>query len=160
MSTKDYSTKQEKMIASYLGWNVVPASGARDFHPGDIRSDRWLGECKTHQVSGNKIIFRKDVWKKICEEAQSQFKIPALFVDDGSQKIENTWVIFPSHACIQKPFRSRKVQSFVKVNLTCTCKELEEIVLTTADIQVFNFDNKIVNVCLCNLIKFEEMFGG
>lgn len=36
MATKDYSSKQESMVAEYLGWKTVVGSGARDFHYGDI----------------------------------------------------------------------------------------------------------------------------
>ena len=93
-STKYYSSKQENAIADYLGWRVVSGSGARDCHPGDIVSDSWLGECKTHTSSGRQISFNKFVWHKICEEAQSKFKFPVLFVDDGSQSISKTWCLF------------------------------------------------------------------
>ncbi len=93
-STKFYSSKQEKLISKYLGWSVVTGSGARNHHPGDIESDEWLGECKTHATSGHKIIFNKSVWIKIVDEAVSKYKFPALFVDDGSQTIDQTWVMF------------------------------------------------------------------
>lgn len=93
-STKVYSSKQENMIASYLGWKVVTGSGSRDCHPGDIVSDSWMCECKTHMEPGHKIVFLSSVWNKISEEASSKFKYPVLFVDDGSQKIENTWCLF------------------------------------------------------------------
>ena len=92
--TKYYSNRQEQLIARSLGWAVVAGSGARDFHPGDIISDKWIGECKTHTAPGHRITFFATVWNKICEEASSKFKYPALFVDDGSQKLENTWVMF------------------------------------------------------------------
>lgn len=93
-SSKDFSSKQEKKIASYLGWDVVTGSGARNLHPGDIQSDEWLGECKTHVTPGHKIVFYSSVWKKIVDEAVSKYRFPALFVDDGSQKLDNTWVLF------------------------------------------------------------------
>ena len=93
--TKHYSSLQENMIADYLGWEVVSGSGARDCHPGDIRSDQWLGECKTHTERGQKISFMYDFWNKICDEAVSKFKVPVLFVDDGSQSADHTWVLYP-----------------------------------------------------------------
>jgi len=94
LSNKYYSDRQEKMIASFLGWSVVSGSGARSTLPGDIRSEDWLGECKTHDSVGHKINFKKSVWKKIEDEASSKFKFPALFVDDGSQTKKHTWVMF------------------------------------------------------------------
>lgn len=93
-SKKYYSLKQEKLVAETLGWRVVSGSGARPNCPGDVESADWLGECKTHEAAGHKIVFNSSVWDKICEEADSRFKFPALFVDDGSQTKKNTWVMF------------------------------------------------------------------
>jgi hypothetical protein len=94
MNNKYYSNRHEKMIAEYLGWKQISGSGARPFAPGDINADQWLGECKTHITPGHKIHFDIKIWNKIAEESASQFKQPAYFVDDGSQKINRTWVIF------------------------------------------------------------------
>lgn len=91
--TKYYSSKQEKMIADYLGWSVVIASGARAFLPGDVRSDNFLGECKTHTQKHFDIAIYKDVWRKISGEAVSVLKRPVLFIDNGTQMIKNTWCI-------------------------------------------------------------------
>ena len=96
IATKDYSIKQEKLIADYLNWKCVVASGARACHPGDIKSDYWLGECKTHVTTGNRIKFMYKEWAKICEEAMSKFRFPVLFVDDGSQQIATTWCMINS----------------------------------------------------------------
>ena len=91
-TTKYYSNKQEFFIASWLGWNKVAASGARNFHPGDIQSSKWLGECKTHTKHTNNITFVNTVWNKICNEAIAEFKDPILFVDNGEQNdVESTW---------------------------------------------------------------------
>lgn len=94
MTTKFFSSKQERMVADFLGWSVVSGSGARDCHPGDITSDEWLGECKTHEKPGHRIVFWTKVWNKICDEAASKHRYPILIVDDGSQKLDNTWVMF------------------------------------------------------------------
>ena len=91
--TKAYSDRQEKLIARYLNWKQVSGSGARPLQPGDVICDEWLGECKTYITSGHPIIFKFDVWDKLEEEAISQFKTPALFVDDGSQTIDSTFVL-------------------------------------------------------------------
>lgn len=91
MSTKDYSSVQEKTIAEYLGWEVVSGSGARPTIPGDIKSEEFLGECKTHTKPDQDIVFHLDVWNKLKDEASSHMKFPVLLVDDGSQKLSNTW---------------------------------------------------------------------
>ena len=90
---KLYSDRQEITVANYLGWEQVTGSGARPTFVGDIVSESWLGECKTHISPGHKIIFRFDVWDKLDKEASSRFKDPVLIVDDGSQKVENTYVM-------------------------------------------------------------------
>lgn len=94
LSNKYYSSKQENLIADYLGWSVVSGSGSRSTHPGDIQNEDWLGECKTHRKSGQQIQFIRKVWDKLETEAMAKFKFPALFVDDGSQTIEATWVMY------------------------------------------------------------------
>lgn len=96
--TKEVSSKQEKMIAKYLGWDTVVGSGARSFHPGDIISEDYLGECKTHMTKQSKIVFHRDFWDKIKNEAMSKFRTPVLFADDGTQTIENTYCVLPYFA--------------------------------------------------------------
>lgn len=93
--TKYYSNRQETSIAEYLGWSVVAGSGARSFHPGDIKSEDFLGECKTHVSLTDTIYLYISVWDKICDEAVSAFRKPALFVDNGSQRINHTWCVVP-----------------------------------------------------------------
>ena len=93
--TKYYSSLQEKMIADYLGWSVVTASGARHFEPGDIKSSEWLAECKTHTKETDNVVIDKEVWKKIANEARGKMRKPVLFVDNGTQELKNTWAIFP-----------------------------------------------------------------
>ena len=91
---KKFSSIQEHRVADYLNWSVVSGSGARQFDKGDVVSDQFLGECKTHVEKYQKIIFYYSHWKKIVEEASSKFKSPVLIVDDGSQSPKNTWCMF------------------------------------------------------------------
>ena len=121
-STKYFSNKQEKLVADSLGWSVVSGSGARGLHPGDVQSEDWMGECKTHETPGHKIVFYSSVWKKIVDEASSHFKFPVLFVDDGSQKIENTWCMFS-----QKPAIRHLTTNYIyslKTNVSFKSEEL------------------------------------
>lgn len=93
LSNKHYSNKQESLVSTYLGWSKVSGSGSRNFHPGDVCSEQWLGECKTKTSISNRIVFKFDDWDKLSEEAKSQFKYPVLFTDNGSQTAENTWCL-------------------------------------------------------------------
>lgn len=95
MTNKEASAKQEKMVADFMGWDVVSGSGARPFAPGDVKNDYYLVECKTHVDEKNNIIFYKKHWIKILTESQSIHKYPALIVDNGTQKSQNTWVMIP-----------------------------------------------------------------
>lgn len=87
--TKYYSNKQETVVANYLGWKRVAASGARPFNKGDIVSEQWLCECKTRTARADdyKILF--SVWRKIEREAMSCMKRPVLIIDNGTQSISN-----------------------------------------------------------------------
>ena len=89
--TKYYSSNQEKYIANVLGWEVISGSGAKDCHPGDIQSEDYLGECKTHMSETNSINIKHSWWIKIKGEALVRHKTPALFVDNGN--LTNIWVI-------------------------------------------------------------------
>lgn len=95
MNNKYYSDRQEKMIASYLGWKQVVGSGSRPFTPGDVNTYSFLGECKTHDDEKPNIVFFKNHWMKICEEAAAKHRFPVLFKDNGTQRAENTWVMTP-----------------------------------------------------------------
>lgn len=95
MSTKDFSSTQESRVAAYLGddFHVVAASGANPANPGDVVSDQFIIECKTHTTKDYKIIFNHKVWDKLKQEAISQRKTPVLVTDDGTQAIEKTWAL-------------------------------------------------------------------
>lgn len=124
MSTKDFSSKQEKKLANCLGWSVVSGSGAAACHPGDIESDSWLGECKTHVTPGHSISFSKSVWEKIKNEAFSKCKAPVLFVDDGSQEPCNTWCMMPANKitsnCVLHTLSVKAGKSITQPHLTLT----------------------------------------
>lgn len=126
--TKYYSSIQENAIAKFLGWKVVSGSGARDLSPGDIIGESFLGECKTHTRPIYKVVFFADVWKKICEEASSRFKYPALFVDDGTQYIENTWVVTFPHCINTTKCAKYKLPVSVDVNISFDPEYLASIV--------------------------------
>jgi hypothetical protein len=129
--TKYYSTKQEKAIADYLGWSAVPASGARLFDKGDVKSADWLAECKTHTEPKDKIVIKKEVWTKLSFEAKSLIRSPILCIDNGTQRINNTWVVIPKRmysgngeftniACIESDksfsFSHARAQSVFTIN--------------------------------------------
>ena len=92
---KDFSTKQEKLIANFVGASVVSGSGARPCHPGDVKSTKFLIEAKTH-TGISKVKFLSRVWDKIKDEAMFSRRYPVLVNDDGSQKIDHQWCVCPT----------------------------------------------------------------
>ena len=102
MNNKESSSKQEKMVADYMGWKVVSGSGARPFDPGDVANSQCLVECKTHNTEQKNVVFRKTHWKKISKEARSVNKYPILITDNGTQKSKNTWVMLPRNVLTSK----------------------------------------------------------
>lgn len=150
MSTKDFSNLQENMIAKALGWNVVSGSGARPLHPGDVISSEFLGECKTHEHPGNKIVFNSSVWHKIKDEALSKFKHAVLFTDDGSQSLEHTW-------CLVDYIRnSDNIYPFpknIRKNVIFSEKDL--------DIgKIYSVSLSNINGFICNFELFRDMMLG
>lgn len=95
MTNKEASTKQEKMVANFMGWKVVTGSGARPFRPGDVKNEHYIVECKTHVDEQPNVVFVKSHWDKIKKESISTNKYPALITDNGTQKPANTWVMIP-----------------------------------------------------------------
>lgn len=161
--TKYYSAIQEKRIASYLDWDVVTGSGARDHHPGDLISEEWLGECKTHVSPGQKIIFNYKVWKKISDEAKSKFRYPALFVDDGSQRLDRTWCIFPYNLLSLPECAVIENLDAHSANLTFSHEYLKAYYAASCEesncIVIWSFVLGDSTVGLVPLSTFQELFG-
>lgn len=155
MATKDYSSKQESTVADYLGWKTVVGSGARDFHYGDVMDLEWLGECKTHIRKQKQIKFLKQHWEKLKEEALFHHKNPILIVDNGTQRIVDTYCLFTN-----------------RFDTICTLEQSDEIIqiehkdvniiLSTDKLNVSNiysvtgFDS-VFTVYICSLAKFKDM---
>lgn len=161
--TKYYSTIQENTIANFLGWKVVAGSGARDLSPGDIIGESFLGECKTHTKKVDNIVFFADVWKKICEEAFSRFKYPALFVDNGTQQLSDTWVLTLSHSINLNKCTKYKLPTTVDVNIVFEHEYLSSIVSNIEHIynKVPAFSTHFVdtNVVIMRLTDFSEVMN-
>lgn len=109
-SMRDYSNLQEKRVADFLGFKVVSGSGSDKFYPGDVTSASFLCECKTHTVVSDNVEFKHTWWEQICEEAQSVNKIPVLITDNGSQSVDQSWVV-------TKPFAIDFNHSDVRIDM-------------------------------------------
>lgn len=74
------SQKQEKSVAKKLGGKVTAASGALWGMKGDVRTDRFLVECKTTEKDYYTLTAK--VWEKIEEEAvKDHMRTPLMVID-------------------------------------------------------------------------------
>lgn len=85
MNLKKASQQQEKKVAEELNATIVVASGAKWGSKGDVRSDKYLVECKMTQKPFYSLT--KSVWEKIHKEAiKDGLRIPMMCVDvEGSK---------------------------------------------------------------------------
>lgn len=97
-STRYYSNIQEKNVANFLSGKVVAGSGSDKFAPGDVKTDKYLIECKTHVKETNIIEFQSSHWDQIVSEAARCGRFPVLCVDNGTQKIETTFILTNEHS--------------------------------------------------------------
>ena len=79
-TVKRRSQKQEKSVAKKFNARVTAASGALWGMKGDVRSDKYLIECKTTEKDYYTLTAK--VWEKIQEEAiQDHMRIPLMVID-------------------------------------------------------------------------------
>ena len=115
------SQKQEKGVAKDMGAKVVVASGALWSAKGDVRSDKFLIECKTTEKDYYPVTTK--VWEKISQEAvKDGMRTPLLMVD---LKDSERYVIFNP-----KDF-NRQFNTYViaggKVTKTYRLREWEDV---------------------------------
>ena len=76
----------EKKVADYLGFEVVPYSGSNArYGYGDVRSDKWLIECKNITIKDTDKITIKQLWiDKNRERADDVHKLSCIaFMPSG-----------------------------------------------------------------------------
>lgn len=79
-TVKRRSQKQEKSVAKDFNARVTVASGALWGAKGDVRSDKFLIECKT--TGKDYYSLTSKVWEKIEEEAiRDHMRIPLMVID-------------------------------------------------------------------------------
>lgn len=89
-TVKKRSQKQEKSVAKSFNARVTAASGALWGMKGDVRSDKFLIECKTTEKDYYTLTAK--VWEKIQEEAiQDHMRTPLMLID---LKDKDRYVVF------------------------------------------------------------------
>lgn len=69
MNTRKYAKRQEQTLAQMLNAKRQSNSGATPFQKGDVKSKRFLIECKTCIDSKKSFAIKKEWLDKIKEEA-------------------------------------------------------------------------------------------
>lgn len=84
--TRFYSNRQEKKVAKAVSGYQTANSGATKFSKGDIRTDKWLFECKTSTAPKKSFSIKKDWLEKNREESFAMGKdYNALVFDFGDE---------------------------------------------------------------------------
>lgn len=80
MNVRKKSRLQEKSVAKEFGAKTVIASGSLWFADSDVRSDKFLIECKT--TDKDYYSLKSSVWEKIEREADlDHMRIPLMAID-------------------------------------------------------------------------------
>ena len=96
MATRDYSDKQEKVVAEYLEGIRTPNSGATPFKKGDIVTEDTIIECKTKTKEVTNHSIKKEWIDTLRRECISMGKEHwAIVFDFGTQKLEDQYVVLP-----------------------------------------------------------------
>lgn len=146
MTNKEASAKQEKMVADYMGWSVITGSGARPFAPGDVSSEHFLVECKTHIEEQSNVVFYKKHWEKIAIESTSVHKSPALITDNGTQRSNHTWVAIRFNALPEDSHIIQGMNNTARSDSTITFNEYDTVSLFKD-----NYKNGCINYILGKL---------
>ena len=155
-TVKRRSQKQEKSVAKKFNARVTAASGALWGMKGDVRSDKYLIECKTTEKDYYTLTAK--VWEKIQEEAiQDHMRIPLMVID---LKDTDRYVVFRP-----KDFNKSMVSpllSSVQVNKSVRITSTMVGEMETGDYihsQQFILSGKQNNVlCVMMYKDFEEEF--
>lgn len=155
-TVKRRSQKQEKNVAKKFNARLTAASGALWGMKGDVRSDKYLIECKTTEKDYYTLTAK--VWEKIQEEAiQDHMRTPLMVID---LKDKDRYVVFRP-----KDFNKSMVSpllSSVQVNKSIRITSTMVGEMSTGDYihsQQFILSGKQNNVlCVMMYKDFEEEF--
>ena len=155
-TVKRRSQKQEKSVAKKFNARLTAASGALWGMKGDVRSDKYLIECKTTEKDYYTLTAK--VWEKIQEEAiQDHMRTPLMVID---LKDTDRYVVFRP-----KDFNKSMVSpllSSVQVNKSIRITSTMVGEMETGDYihsQQFILSGKQNNVlCVMMYKDFEEEF--
>lgn len=91
--TRFYSKNQENTVAKAVGGKRTANSGATPFSKGDIRTDKFLLECKTCVTEKKSFAIKKEWIDKNKEEAFAMNKPYSAIVFNFGPDTENHYII-------------------------------------------------------------------
>lgn len=96
MATRDFSRKQEQLIANVLfeGRGLTPNSGA-GFKKADLQTGRFIVEAKTHTSPVSKHSILLSDLRKLWKLSEGALKVPLYIFDFGRQVLSEEWVLLP-----------------------------------------------------------------
>ena len=96
MATRDYSSKQEKVVAEYLQGKQQPNSGATGFAKGDVIANDTVIECKTKTKESAAHSIKKEWIHTIKKECISMgYMYWAIVFDFGTQELKDQYAVIP-----------------------------------------------------------------
>ena len=98
VSTRFFSSQQEKSVAKIINGKTVPNSGARPYQKGDISTpghgeNSWLLEAKTCTTEKKSFAIKKQWLETIKEEAFQAGKMNYALVFNFGPKQENYYIL-------------------------------------------------------------------
>lgn len=96
MATRDFSSKQEHLVASYLGGTLTPNSGAGHTKKGDVLLEDTIVECKTRTKQSISHTIKKEWILDLIKECIAMGKNHwAIVFDFGTQEINKQYAVIP-----------------------------------------------------------------
>lgn len=93
MSTRDYSSGQERYIAKITGGKLTPNSGGTKFSGGDILTEHFLIEAKTTTKETKSVSIKKEWLDKAKKQAFEQGKEGSFLAFNFEPNGENYYVM-------------------------------------------------------------------
>ena len=93
MSTRDYSSEQERYIAKITGGKLTPNSGGTKFSAGDILTEHFLIEAKTVTHRTKSVAIKKMWLEKASEQAFEMGKEGSFLAFNFEPGGENYYVM-------------------------------------------------------------------
>ena len=87
--TRFYSNQQEKKVAKSVKGKQTANSGATMWSKGDVTTEDWLLECKTHTEERNQFTIKRDWIEKNKEEAFQMGKHHSAVVLDFGDGVQH-----------------------------------------------------------------------